>query len=445
MPATQLWLAAFAQALADEVLQPLAGMNAIEKQLVEAIPRIHARLAKELPSTERRGGLAQLMRMPTAMAEAQVQDALVGLKGVAQNGQKILGGYLMACIAMARQRSRRLDDPKGHKFPGSWTLEAPEDLLGLMPTRAIRYSPGQKLGSYTLLRLLGADGAGECWKATRTGPENTDLQAGAHGGDDEELEGTPPVTVRVILKESVVERVRLAKTSLRELADAEMGAGMARLHRVKFAEHGALLVWDYVEGVPFHGGQALWELPDGRLDAPRLARWIRRTAQALVPLHSLPAPQAHGGLCPASIHFTQSDGKWRIRVLDIGWAAIDIERHLRLDSQLAMRRLVRALKHHGAWRPLYASPLLAKGQSNQPADDIFALGLIWYQGVMGSWELAAPVSLNWLDRALDRGLSSGHGRILSRCLSPDISRRFTTASELVEELLVLETEKEDRG
>jgi len=46
--------------------------------------------------------------------------------------------------------------------------------------------------------------------------------------------------------------------------------------------------------------------------------------------------------------------------------------------------------------------------------------------------------LDWVNRAIDRGLSAAHGRILGRCLAPEEGRRFGSGAELASELETLE-------
>ncbi len=53
---------------------------------------------------------------------------------------------------------------------------------------------------------------------------------------------------------------------------------------------------------------------------------------------------------------------------------------------------------------------------------------------MGDWELPPPTGLDWVNRAIDKGLTATHGRILSRCLALEEARRFVGGQELAEEL-----------
>ena len=437
---TRQFLDALGRGLSDLLMEPLLGVGTLEKSLVESIQPLHQRLVEALPSTERRLGLAQLTRMPTVLAEAQIQDVLVGIPGIGRKEKAALAAFLGGMVQVTRQRSRRLDDPKGRKLPGSWTLEEPEDLLGLLPTRAVVYRPGQRLGNFVLLRFIGADGFGEIWKAGRAETaESAEQQAkreqdSVDAGDDQPA----PFVLRIILRDSMVRYIRDRKADLRDLAKLDVLTGVAPLQKVKMNEQAALLAWEHVDGVPWKGGEALWELPDGTLDAPRLARWVRRSAEALGKLHSLPQPRVHGGLCPNSLFFSKVGGKWRIRITDLGWADLETDRQIRQEARLDQRRLVVANKRHGLWRALYATPQRRKGEKPGPGDDVYALGVLWYQAVMGDWELPPPTGLDWVNRAIDRGLLAGHGRILGRCLAPEVGRRFGSGVELTAELESLE-------
>ena len=438
---TRQFLDAIARGLSELLMEPLLGVGSLEKTLVESIQTLHQRLADALPSTERRVGLAQLTRMPTVLAEAQIQDVLTGIPGIGKKEKAALAAYLGGMVQVTRQRSRRLDDPKGKKLPGSWTLEEPEDLLGLLPTRSVLYRPGQRLGNFALLRFIGADGLGETWKAGRAEtPESAEQQAKREQDSVDADEDQPaPYVLKIILRDSMVRLIRDRKSDLRELAEHDEVTGVAPLKKVKVSEQAALLAWEHVDGVPWKGGEALWELPDGKLDAPRLARWVRRSAEALGKLHALPKPWVHGGLCPNSLFFTKVNGKWRIRVTDLGWADLETERQLRQEARLDQRKLVAASKCHGLWRALYATPQRRKGSKPNPGDDVYALGVLWYQAVMGDWELPPPQGLDWVNRAIDRGLSAAHGRILGRCLAPEELRRFPNGGELSKDLEFLET------
>lgn len=437
---TRQFLDALARGLSDLVMEPLLGAGALEKSLAESIQPLHQRLLEALPSTERRLGLARLTSMPAVLAEAQIQDALSGIPGIGRREKGALANYLGAMVQVARQRSRRLDDPKGRKLPGSWTLEEPEDLLGLLPGRAILHRPGQRLASFGLLRFMGADASGETWKAGRAETQESATrqakreQDSVDAGDDQPA----PIVLRIILRESMLRQLRDRKSELRELANLDEITGLAPLRKVKFNERAALLAWEHLDGVPWKGGESLWELPDGTLDAPRLARWVRRAAEVLGKLHSLPQPRVHGGLCPNSLFFTRVRGKWRIRLTDLGWADLETERQIRQESRLDQRRLVAASRRHGLWRALYATPQRRRGAKPNPTDDIFALGVLWYQAVMGDWELPPPTGLEWINRAIDRGLTAAHGRILGKCLATDEPRRFPDGAELAVEMARLE-------
>ena len=131
-------------------------------------------------------------------------------------------------------------------------------------------------------------------------------------------------------------------------------------------------------------------------------------------------------------------GVLQVRVTDLGRADLETDYQLHQEGKLNLRRLISAQKHHGHWRSLYATPQRRKGAKPTQGDDVYALGLIWYQAVMGNWELPPPTGLDWVNRAIDRGLTATHGRILSRCLALEEARRFVSGQELAGELSKLE-------
>jgi len=99
------------------------------------------------------------------------------------------------------------------------------------------------------------------------------------------------------------------------------------------------------------------------------------------------------------------EGVLQVRVTDLGWADLETDYQLHQEGKLNLRKLITAQKHHGHWRSLYATPQRRKGAKPTPGDDVYALGLLWYRAVMGNWELPPPTGLDWVNRAIDRGLT----------------------------------------
>src|SRR5262249_41200839 len=78
----------------------------------------------------------------------------------------------------------------------------------------------------------------------------------------------------------------------------------------------------------------------------------------------------------------------------------------------AARSLTTTLR--GAHTPLYASPEQARGDEPDPRDDVYALGVIGFQLLVGD-ALAVPAGL-WADDLRERGAGADLIRLLGECL-----------------------------
>jgi formylglycine-generating enzyme required for sulfatase activity len=156
---------------------------------------------------------------------------------------------------------------------------------------------------------------------------------------------------------------------------------------------------------------------------------IRRIARAVGALHRLDSPVVHRGLKPSNIliHPT-AEGKASIWVADIGWGEISALYALRdTDVARARRQAVR-----GAYAPLYASPQQKAGAPPDPRDDIYALGVIWYQLLCRDPSSPPPEGNEWALEFRRDGLTDAQARLLASCLDPNAQRRPANALALAD-------------
>ena len=70
----------------------------------------------------------------------------------------------------------------------------------------------------------------------------------------------------------------------------------------------------------------------------------------------------------------------------------------------------------GSYTPLYASPQQMAGEPADPRDDVYSLGVVWYQALTGDLNKGAPTGDAWKARLRARGLSSELVVVLAACL-----------------------------
>jgi formylglycine-generating enzyme required for sulfatase activity len=80
-----------------------------------------------------------------------------------------------------------------------------------------------------------------------------------------------------------------------------------------------------------------------------------------------------------------------------------------------------------------------RGDKPDPRDDVYALGVIWYQFLMGDLTSPAPTGRRWIDVLRGRGMSDPALDLLSSCFEGDPAYRPADAGMLAERLQALST------
>ena len=142
----------------------------------------------------------------------------------------------------------------------------------------------------------------------------------------------------------------------------------------------------------------------------------------------------HRDLKPTNVLTTRIEQYVVLKVLDFGIGGIATEQEKRAATETAGQNPF--TETAGTCTPLYhlaaAAPTPAAGPD--PRDDVYALGVIWYQMLVGDVTKEPPRGGSWKKRLLDQGTTPNMLALLERCLEDDPPDRPADAQVLAQEL-----------
>jgi WD40 repeat protein/serine/threonine protein kinase len=292
--------------------------------------------------------------------------------------------------------------------------------------RKTRFQPGDRPipgADWELLTLLGKGGFGEVWKA-----------------HNPQLTNQPPVALKFCLR--LDERGR---ELLRHEADMVLRVQQQlKSERVVPLLHAYLnndppcLEYPYVEGgtlVQFieHGRQGGVKLEPDQVEVV-----IRSIAKVVGAAHRATPKLVHRDLKPANVLVERRpDGKRLLRVTDFGIGAIISQPLLEQARTSSSLQANMASVLTGAYTPLYASPQQIRGDKPDPRDDVYSLGVIWYQLLTSDLTSPAPTGRMWSEPLRRGGMTDAAIDLLASCFESDPAYRPADAGVLAERLMGL--------
>ncbi|HWR96293.1 MAG TPA: winged helix-turn-helix domain-containing protein [Arenimonas sp.] len=205
--------------------------------------------------------------------------------------------------------------------------------------------------------------------------------------------------------------------------------------------------WDFDEAPYFleyeYGGVDLktWSESIGGLDkldfSVRL-RLICEVCETLSAAHSVGV--LHKDLKPSNILVYSENGSWKSRIADFGSARLLDPGRL---DQLGITALAKTGQNleddQQTSTPLYASPEVLRGHATTVQSDIYAMGVMLYQMLIGDFrEMLSP---GWETRVDDDLLRED----ISKASAGDPELRFTSVAELARNLRTLEARRRTRN
>lgn len=229
-------------------------------------------------------------------------------------------------------------------------------------------APGQYVGPYRIVRLLGQGGMGVVYAAL-----------------------DPTLDREIALKMMKPEMVALPTARARFTREARSAAAVIHDNILPILHVGEYQGCPYI-AMPLLSGETLSDrLGRGPLAAPEMTQLCHEAASGLAAAHA--AGLVHRDIKPSNLWLEQLDEqetglRWRVKVFDFGLA-----RTLDGGDQLSLSNLPMGT-------PAYMSPEQADGRPLDYRSDLFSLGVVLYQAAVGGFSPFRRDSLTSMLRAI---------------------------------------------
>jgi pimeloyl-ACP methyl ester carboxylesterase/predicted Ser/Thr protein kinase len=268
-------------------------------------------------------------------------------------------------------------------------------------------TPGCRLGQYEVVSRIGQGGMGIVYRA-----KDTNL------GRDVALK---------VLSPSFATGERARRRLLREARHAAVvnHPNICTIFDSVEIDGRDVIVMELVAGVTL---AAL--MGDGPLPTPRLCSIAAQIADALDHAHARGV--IHGDLKAANVIVTEND---RVKVLDFG-----VSRRLASDDQGPLT-VAGSSEGHVGGTPAYMAPELLRGDVTDPRSDLWSLGVLLYELVIGRQPFAGRTLYDLMTDILETEpvvpveADPRVAGVIGRCLRKDPSQRYQRGSEVRDALL----------
>jgi serine/threonine protein kinase len=357
-----------------------------------------------------------------ALAQAPVQEVR---KHAAQIAQEVaadqpeavrqnLVNYLTHVPASVRRSLRRASDPSGTTIPAGLVLRKADDLLALLPPRLPRFAEGDfPLANVDLelVELLGVGGFGEVWKARNPYQQND-----------------PPVALKFCIDTDAASSLRHEAALLDRVKSQGTHPGIVRLLDTHLRADPPCLKYEYIPGGDLGGLIQEWHRTAGGVRPDKAARVVLRLAEIVGFTHGLNPPIVHRDLKPANVLVQKKDKGIVLKVADFGIGGVAVGQAVAESRGDSTKALLAATVARGSYSLLYASSQQMAGLPADPRDDVYALGVIWFQLLTG--DLAKGVGVDYAEDLREAGVDGRMIALLGQCVAGKSERRPATAADL---------------
>ena len=131
------------------------------------------------------------------------------------------------------------------------------------------------------------------------------------------------------------------------------------------------------------------------------------------------------------------DASPRFKITDFGIGGLAARKVVQLSQRGVTQGQFLVSVLRGSFTPLYASPQQARGAAPDPRDDVFALGVIWFQLMTGRLDEGRPGGRRWPERLKTRGMSPELIDLLASCFEEEREDRAANARALADAIAAI--------
>lgn len=384
--------------------------GAIVVKFVEEIAPAFSRAAwawfSKLTIADRQYALDGLTQMPVKQAR-QVAEEELERNNLDHDAAGRLATYVASVPMTARRAIWRPDE---EARPGTLVSQLPFDEASFqrfIPLRPPLFKPGDKVPEHDLMleELIGQGGFGEVWRAREIYQEHA-----------------APLALKFCTNIEDVASLRREVELVHRLSIRAWHPNIASLVRTALSAANPFVAYEFVDG----GDLVSWLAAYDGKSVPEhyVLRVVLMCGRALAHAHRNGI--VHRDIKPSNILMAR-DGT--VKITDFGIGTLTAEAGAKAPGILdTVTRL------HGASTPLYRDPYWKIGHDAPPRADIYSLGVVTYQLLIG--DVTLGLRSDWRTDLQEVGVSQDVISLVDRCLAHP-NRRFADAEALGAEVEAL--------
>jgi WD40 repeat protein len=336
--------------------------------------------AQGKPEQER--ALRELGGLTTRDAQKAANQVVDQIHAAATADDKRVAAAYLAAVPTTTRSILIPDAESGQLVPASLSLDE-RTLLRLLPINAPPFAVGAEVPGtpYLLEEMLGSGGFGVVYRATNRFEQHT-----------------PPRAIKFCLNMEMLASLRRERDLLNRLmaagANAQWSDRIVKLYGHNLDVPIPFLVYEYVAGGSLIARLAAVRRQTGKHIRPaQVLGLIRRICEAIAFPHSVGL--VHRDIKPSNILVSGNT----IKLADFGIGEV-VAAYAARSSHLAAGPEGLTVSQtcnlfRGAGTPLYMSPEQRQGAPPEPHHDIYSMGVLWYQLLIG--DFSRELHAGWAD------------------------------------------------